>query len=205
MKKNKNAKPNKLMGAGIAMICAAVLIIGGGLFFIISDNNDDEITPKSFAAVGEEDSATACQNLMEKYYSAIMGDDGEAYFNLMAPPEYWDYYMETYGKTRDEVIATYSDAISNTKASWKSQCGNDAKVSFQIISSGEQSEEFLKNWNENVNSSVGEGILNAEEAVTLNINQTVTGSSGTIETATSPILIKINGSWYISYEGIDEN
>lgn len=197
----KRNKPNKLLIAGISMTAAAVLLIGGGIFMLIGGNDDEVMTPGNFAAVGEEDSATACQNLMSEYYSAIMGENGEELYKLMAPPEYWTYYMETYSKTEEEVIETYNDAINNTKANWSAQCGSNAKVSFKIVSSGNQTEEFLKEWNESMGSIVGSGKLNAEEAITLNVEQTVTGSSGSIESNNTPTLIKVNSNWYILDEG----
>ncbi len=197
----RNKPKNKLLIAGISMTAAAVLIIGGGIFMLIRGNDEEVMTPGNFAAVGEEDSATACQNLISEYYSAIMGENGEELYKLMAPPEYWTYYMETYSKTEAEVIETYNDAINNTKANWNAQCGSNAKVSFKIVSSGDQTEEFLKEWNESMGSIVGIGKLNAEEAITLNVEQTVTGSSGSIESNNTPTLIKVNSKWYILDEG----
>lgn len=195
-------KAKKLKLVGVCAIGAAVLLIGGGVFLLFSDKDTETMTPSSFAAVGEEDSATACQNLMSQYYTAIMGEDAETLYKLMAPSEYWQYYMETYGKTEDEVISTYADAINNTKAQWKAECGNDAKVSFKIEASGEQSAQFLTEWSDTMNEAIGSELLTAEEAMTLNVTQTVTGSADTIETINTPTLIKVNGSWYILDEGI---
>lgn len=203
MAKSNVKKKNNLLIAGIALIAAAVLIIGGGLFWIFSDRNKEVITPGSFAAVGEEDSATACQKVMSDYYSAIMGDDGNALCKLMAPPEYWTYYMDTYGKSESEVVSTYSDAINNTVSSWRAQCGNDAKVSFKIESSGNEPDAFLDEWNKNVGSLLGDGGISAEEAVMLNVTQTVKGSQGSLVSENTPVLIKISGKWYILDEGIN--
>ncbi len=205
-KGNKNKKSNKTLITGITLIAAALIIIGIGLFMIFRDNKRDEnvVTPGKFAVIGEEDSATACQNLMSEYYSAIMGEDGKALYKLMAPPEYWSYYMNTYSKTEEEIIKTYNDAINNTKTEWQAKCGDDAKVSFQITASGEEPEEFLKNWNDNVGSLCDEQ-LTAEEALRLNVTQTVKGQKDNIESNNSPILIKVNGHWYILNEGIEEN
>lgn len=200
MKKIKKA--NKLLITGISLTAAAVLLIGGGIFMLINENDDDVITPNNFVALGEEDSATACQNLLSDYYSAIIGENGESLYKLMAPPEYWTYYMEHYNKTEAEIIETYNDAINNTKANWKAKCGDNAKVSFKIISSGNQTEDFLKEWNDNMNSIVGDSNLSATEAITLNVEQTVTGSTNTIESTNTPTLIKVNDKWYILDEGI---
>ncbi|MDE6021665.1 MAG: hypothetical protein K2H01_11810 [Ruminococcus sp.] len=202
MKKSKNSKSNKMLYIGISLIAVSLLIFGGVLFSILKGDNEETMTPGNFAAVGQEDSATACQNLLSDYYSAIMSGDGESLYKLMAPPEYWNYYMENYSKTEKEIIETYLDAAKNTKATWMAKCGDDAKVSFQIISSVEEPEEFLKNWNDNVGSLNKTDKLVAEEALNLNVKQTVTGMNGTYQTENSPIVIKINGKWYILDEGI---
>ncbi|MBQ8514855.1 MAG: hypothetical protein IJ496_05600 [Ruminococcus sp.] len=195
-------KPNKIWIAGIALILAAAAMLGGGLYLILSE---DEVTPSpgSVVAVGEEDSATACQNLLSSYYTAIIGQDGQALYELMAPPEYWDYYMETYDKTETEVIETYQDAVNNTVASWKADCGSNVKVSFQIEASGEQTEAFLTEWSDTMNEALGEEVLSAQEALTLQVTQTVTGDNGTKETQLRPTLIRVNDAWYILDEGTD--
>lgn len=198
-------KKNRLLVAGIILIAAALVIISAGIFWIMDDKDKEVVTPGGFAAVGEEDSATACQNLMSDYYSAIMGGDGEALYNMMAPPEYWIYYMDAYGKTEEEIISTYTDAINNTRASWRAQCGDDAKVSFKIESSGDEPAEFLNQWNQNIGSYLGDGSITAEEAVVLNVSQTIKGSIGSLESNNKPILIKVEGIWYILDEGIGED
>ena len=202
MSKGTADKAKKMRILGICAIAAAVLLIGGGVYLLMDDDESETVTPSEFAEVGQEDTATACQNIMSQYYADIMGDNAEGLYKLMAPPEYWQYYMETYGKTESDVISTYADAINNTKSQWQASCGSDAKVSFQIKASGEQSDEFLKEWSDTMNEVIGSDVLVAEEAITLNVEQTVTGSSGTEESINTPTLIKVNGSWYILDEGI---
>ena len=197
-----NSKAKKMRIGGICAIAAALLLLGGGAFLLFNDSNEDTITPSDFAAVGEEDSATACQNLISKYYTAIMGEDAETLYKLMAPQEYWDYYMISYGKTEADIVDTYEDAINNTKAQWMARCGSDAKVSFQIEASGEQTEEFLTELGNNMNETIGSDAITVEEAMTLSVAQTVTGSNGTLEAVKTPTLVKINSSWYIIDEGI---
>ena len=53
-----------------------------------------------------------------------------------------------------------------------------------------------------MNETLGSNLLNAEEAMTLNVKQTVAGSLNTKETTASPTLIKVNGKWYILDEGV---
>lgn len=196
-------KPNKLRIGGIAAIAASLVMLGGGLYFILSETDEVTPSPGSVVAVGEEDSATACQNLLSSYYTAIIGQDGQALYKLMAPPEYWDYYIETYDKTESEVIGTYQDAVNNTLAAWKAACGSNVKVSFQIEASGEQTEDFLTEWSQTMNEAIGEEVLTAQEALTLQVTQTVTGDNGTKETQLNPTLIRVNDAWYILDEGTD--
>lgn len=205
MSKASKSQPNKVLIGGIAAIAAALGLIAGGLYFIIRDNNSDAPTPGSLAAVGEEDSATACQNLLSDYYSAIISEDGAALYKLMAPPEYWTYYQKEYSKSEAEIIATYDDAINNTLAVWKAECGSNVKVSFKIRASGEQSPEFLTEWSQTMNDAIGSEVLEAQEALTLEVTQTVTGSSSSQETTTNPTLIRVNNVWYILDEGISES
>jgi hypothetical protein len=204
-KKNTSGRkrPDKLLIGGLCAIGAALLLLGGGIWMLFSGNDSGEtMTPGGFAAVGEEDDATACQNLMSEYYSAIMSGNGEELYKLMAPPEYWEYYMEEYGKAESDIISTYDDAARNTRAEWHAGCGDDAKVSFKIEASGYQTEDFLNEWSTAMNDMLGENALTAEAAMTLNVKQTVTGSVSTNETTTSPTLIKVNGVWYILDEGV---
>lgn len=201
---NRTKKQKKLLYGGIAAVIAAVALIGSGIWLAVSDSGE-AVTPGGLSAVGEEDSATACQNLMSSYYTAIMSDDAETLYNIMAPEEYWAYYIEEYDKSKETVISTYSDAIKNTKASWQAKCGSDAKISFRIDASSDVSEEVLSQLSDTVNETLGEGVYNAEEGMTLSVTQTVKGSSGTDETVNTPTLIKVNGKWYILDEGIDSD
>ncbi len=195
-------KPNKMLIGGIAAIVAAIGLLGGGLYFILSDDSETP-SPSSVVAIGEEDSATACQNLLSSYYSAFISEDSTTLYKLMAPPEYWTYYMEEYNKNEAEIIATYDDAINNTLATWKADCGTNVKVSFKIKASAEQSDEFLAEWSQAMNDTIGSEALNAQEALTLEVVQTVLGDSGSKETTIHPTLIKVNDAWYILDEGAD--
>ncbi len=202
MSKEKKSKkmPNKMRIGGIAAIAAALVLLGGGIFLMVKEN-DRTVTPGNLSAVGQEDAATACQNLMSEYYAAIMGEDAKALYQMMAPPEYWTYYKDSYAKSESEIIATYTDAINNTLASWKASCGSNVKVSFQIEASAEQNKDFLTEWSQTMNATIGEDVLTAQDAMTLEVVQTVTGSSNTQKTTIHPTLIKVNDTWYILDEG----
>lgn len=195
-----NSKSVRILG--IAAIGAAVCMIAGGIFLLNREQKPQTMTPSSNVAVnGEVDSATACQNLMSSYYQSIVNHDGETLYTLMAPPAYWTYYQEHYEKTTDDIIATYNDAIQNTLANWEAACGENVKVAFHIEASSEQSPEFLTEWSENMNALIGTDTLTAQEAMTLQVTQRITGDSSTEESVITPTLIKVNDAWYILDEG----
>ena len=77
--------------------------------------------------------------------------------------------MEHYDKTKEDVISTYQQAITNTMASWKQQCGDDVTVSFAIKGMSEQSQDFLTEWTDDMNEMIGEDQVHAQDAVTLNV------------------------------------
>ena len=103
-------------------------------------------------------------------------------------------------KTKEDVIATYQQAITNTMASWKQQCGDDVTVSFAIKGMSEQSQDFLTEWTDDMNEMIGEDKVHAQDAVTLNVERTLTGSKGTQTETISPTLIQVDGFWYILQE-----
>ena len=108
--------------------------------------------------------------------------------------------MEHYDKTKEDVISTYQQAITNTMASWKQQCGDDVTVSFAIKGMSEQSQDFLTEWTDDMNEMIGEDQVHAQDAVTLSVERTLTGSKGTQTETISPTLIQVDGFWYILQE-----
>ena len=107
---------------------------------------------------------------------------------------------EILDKTKEDVIATYQQAITNTLASWKQQCGDDVTVSFAIKGMSEQSQDFLTEWTDDMNEMIGEDKVHAQNAVTLSVERTLTGSKGTQTETISPTLIQVDGFWYILQE-----
>lgn len=196
-----NKKMTRIIG--VAAIAAAIGMIGTGVWLMNDEPTETVMTPSSNVAIGEMDDATACQKLLSSYYQAIINQDSQQLYPLMAPPEYWAYYQEHYNKSTDDIIATYDDAIRNTLAEWENSCGDDVKVAFHIEASSEQSPEFLTEWSNGMNSMVGENALTAKKAITLQVTQTISGASGTKESVTMPTLILVNDRWYILDEGVN--
>lgn len=162
-----------------------------------SDSSDTESTTDAASA---EQAPDTYQSLMSQYYTAFVKNDPEMLYRLMAPPAYWTYYMEHYGKTKQDVIDTYQQAIADTMAAWRNQCGTDVSVSFSITGMSEQSDAFLTEWTEDMNEMLGADTVHAEDAVTLQVERTLKGSENTITEILSPTLIQVDGLWYILQE-----
>ena len=192
-------KKGLLIGGIIAVviaaggICAAVL--PDALHKEESSISNGTVTtttaaPASTDTENSDQAPETYQSVLSEYYTAFIQNQPDTLYRLMAPSAYWDYYMEHYDKTKEDVISTYQQAITNTMASWKQQCGDDVTVSSAIKGMSAQSQDFL----------IGEDKVHAQDAVTLNVERTLTGSKGTQTETISPTLIQVDGFWYILQE-----
>ncbi|MCI5844320.1 MAG: hypothetical protein MRZ94_00915 [Oscillospiraceae bacterium] len=170
-----------------------------------SSDSDDANTESTTDAASVDQAPDTYQSLMSQYYTAFVKNDPEVLYRLMAPPEYWSYYMEHYGKTKQDVIDTYQQAIADTMADWRNQCGTDVSVSFSITGMSEQSDAFLTEWTEDMNEMLGADTVHAEDAVTLQVERTLKGSKNTITEVLSPTLIQVDGLWYVLQEDSTAN
>ena len=202
-------KKGLLIGGIIAVviaaggICAAVL--PDALHKEESSISNGTVTtttaaPASTDTENSDQAPETYQSVLSEYYTAFIQNQPDTLYRLMAPSAYWDYYMEHYDKTKEDVISTYQQAITNTMASWKQQCGDDVTVSFAIKGMSEQSQDFLTEWTDDMNEMIGEDKVHAQDAVTLNVERTLTGSKGTQTETISPTLIQVDGFWYILQE-----
>ena len=163
-------------------ICAAVL--PDALHKEASSTSNVAVTTTTTAAPASTDTENSdqapetYQSVLSEYYTAFIQNQPDTLYRLMAPPAYWDYYMEHYNKTKEDVISTYQQAITNTMASWKQQCGDDVTVSFAIKGMSEQSQDFLTEWTDDMNEMIGEDQVHAQDAVTLSVERTLTGQQG---------------------------
>ena len=117
--------------AGIIMVAAAAGLACGGLVWYQHDQKAQQQAP---------DSADYA-DVLQSYYTAVFAADGQTLTQLMAPPEYWTYYMETYNKTEEDVIDSFAEGCSNTVSEWKETYGDDVKVTYQIEGLSETSEK----------------------------------------------------------------
>ncbi len=182
-------------------ICAAVL--PDALHKEASSTSNVAVTTTTTAAPASTDTENSdqapetYQSVLSEYYTAFIQNQPDTLYRLMAPPAYWDYYMEHYNKTKEDVISTYQQAITNTMASWKQQCGDDVTVSFAIKGMSEQSQDFLTEWTDDMNEMIGEDQVHAQDAVTLSVERTLTGSKGTQTETISPDTD--SGRWFLVY------
>ena len=183
-------------------ICATVLpdIVHKTTSEGTSVSSDSGRTESTTDAASADQAPDTYQSLMSQYYTAFVNNDPETLYQLMAPSAYWSYYMEHYGKTKQDVIDTYQQAIADTMADWRERCGMDVSVSFAITGMAEQSDAFLTEWTEDMNEMLGEDTVHAEDAVTLQVERTLKGSKDTITEILSPTLIQVDGLWYVLQE-----
>ncbi|MGN1403382.1 MAG: hypothetical protein ACI4XB_03570 [Ruminococcus sp.] len=189
----KKSRRIRLLAGIILILGAAALVIGGILLFQKEKSADDAAPDAS----GYEDTLSA-------YYSAIVSADGKTMSQIMAPPEYWTYYLETYGKTEEEVIENFAEGCNNAMSEWQSEYGTDVKVSYQIAGMSQQGQEGLDEWNADMEELLGNDGASVSEAVTLEVDLTFTGSIKTGSDVVYPTLGKIGEKWYIISEDSEE-
>jgi hypothetical protein len=140
-------------------------------------------------------------SVIGKYYAAVFDKDGKTLATLTAPPDYWTYYYETYDKTEQDVIDSFEEGCENTLADWKETYGDDVEVSYRISGMSQQGQDGIDEWNENMEELLGNDGADMTESVTLQVELTFTGSVKTGTEDISPVLGKIDGTWYLVSEG----
>ncbi len=178
------------IGAGIVLVAAAAALAGGGLIWYQRDQKAQNEAPDS----------SDYADVLSTYYTAILSEDGQAMTQIMAPPEYWTYYMETYDKTEDDVIESFSEGCQNTMLEWKETYGDDVKISYQIEGMSEQGDSGLAEWNTNMEDMLGNDGADITQAVTLEVKRTFQGSNDSGSDVVYPTLGKIGEKWYIISE-----
>lgn len=178
------------IGAGIVLVAAAAALAGGGLIWYQRDQKAQNEAPDS----------SDYADVLSIYYTAILSEDGQAMTQIMAPPEYWTYYMETYDKTEDDVIQSFSEGCQNTMSEWKETYGDDVKISYQIEGMSEQGDSGLAEWNTNMEDMLGNDGADITQAVTLEVKRTFQSSNDSGSDVVYPTLGKIGEKWYIISE-----
>ena len=107
--------------AGIIMVAAAAGLAFGGLFWYQKEQKAQKAAPDS----------SDYADVLSSYYTAVLSADGQTLTQLMAPPEYWTYYMKTYSKSEDDVVESFTEGCNNTVQEWKETYGDDVKVTIR--------------------------------------------------------------------------
>ena len=155
--------------AGIIMVAAAAGLACGGLVWYQHDQKAQQQAP---------DSADYA-DVLQSYYTAVFAADGQTLTQLMAPPEYWTYYMETYNKTEEDVIDSFAEGLS------------------------EQGDSGVSEWNSNMEEMLGNDGADISQAVTLEVQRKFQGSNDSGTDVVYPTLGKIGEKWYIISEDDD--
>ena len=147
----------------------------------------------SLGAATESFAFTPWSNINGKWISA----DGKTMAQITAPPEYWPYYLETYDKTEADVEASFQESCQEKMSDWQSVYGSDVTISYRIVGLSRPDENGLEEWNQNMESLLGNTGANISEAVTLEVEQTLSGSTKKGTETVYPTLAKMGDSWYI--------
>lgn len=202
--KNVSDKKSKIMKTvAVFMIILAIAIVFVIVILFKQDSSNEKESAKISRAeiTADMDEQEIYKAILTEYYGAIFAHDGEILYQRMAPPEYWEYYKSNYSKSDIDIKSSFEENAISTVTEWRADYGEDVQVSFSVDGKSDLTEEFLTQWENEMNSMTGENTLDAEKAVTLSVKQVLKGSQGTVETTTRPTLILVNGEWYILDDG----
>lgn len=188
-KKEAQNRTIRLIVGILLILAAAGIVIGGVLFFQKEQKQNAELPD-----------ASDYEKVLSSYYSAIISSDGKTMSQIMAPPEYWTYYMETYDKTENDVIYDFAEGCNRTLEEWQTEYGADVKVSYQIAGLSQQGQEGLDEWNADMEQIMGNSGASLSEAVTLEVHLSFQGNVKSGSDIVYPTLGKIGENWYIISE-----
>ena len=177
---------NRLV-AGIILIAAALVIAVGGVLLFLQDQKKTDAVPDT----------SDYEQVLQSYYDALISADGKTMAQITAPPEYWPYYLETYDKTEADVEASFQESCQEKMSDWQSVYGSDVTISYRIVGLSRPDENGLEEWNQNMESLLGNTGANISEAVTLEVEQTLSGSTKKGTETVYPPLAKMGDNWYI--------
>ena len=172
------------------MVAAAAGLAFGGLFWYQKEQKAQKAAPDS----------SDYADVLSSYYTAVLSADGQTLTQLMAPPEYWTYYMKTYSKSEDDVVESFTEGCNNTVQEWKETYGDDVKVTYQIQGMSSQGDAGVSEWNTDMEKMLGNEGADISEAVTLEVKRNFSGSNDSGTDVVYPTLGKIGEKWYIISE-----
>ncbi len=179
---------------GVVLLLAAAGLLVGGILLYQKEQKEKAKAPD----------ASGYEQVLKNYYSAILSADGKLMSQVMAPPEYWTYYMQNYGKSENDVIETFASGCHATLKEWQDTYGEDVKVSYQIAGMSEQGPDGIAEWNQNMEEMLGSTGGDISEAVTLEVKMSYTGNVKSGSEVMYPTLGKIGENWYMIEEDSEE-
>ncbi len=190
--REKRQKKNRRIRVivGIILLIVAVTLIVCVVYFFTRD--DDEGIESAYAADYE--------SVMADYYEAILTGNGGLMASIMAPPDYWTYYLTTYDKSEDDVIDEFSAMCNGIVADWEETYGAPVTLSYQILAESTPAAEGLDEWDEDMAAMVGNHSLDILDAVTLEVVLTVTGSDSHEDLTYYPTIVQMADGWYMLEE-----
>lgn len=197
----KSRRTRLIIGIVLILAAAAAVVIGAYAFQSEQDQNEEM---QLFREDHEEDGESNYEDVVSHYYQAILSQDGQEMVQIMAPPEYWTYYLETYDKSEEEVIETFAEMCATIMTDWESEYGSGITLTYQILGVFEPSQDGLDEWNTNMETLLGNDGAEITDAVMLEIALTVTGDSDSEILTYYPTIAQMGDSWYMLEEDNDE-
>ncbi len=174
---------------GVVLLVVVVVLIVVAVFVARDSRQDDDSEELS--------AATDYQQVLQRYYAALLTEDGQVIAQCMAPPSYWTYYLATYGRTEDEVMDAFAEMAAETTNEWTTLYGESLELQYKILGMSEPAQEGIDEWNSDMADQLGNHDLDILDAVTLEVELTVTGATGSGDITLYPTLVEMEDGWYM--------
>ena len=116
----------------------------------------------------------------------------------LAPKEYWEYYEDTYDKDIDDVEKEAEDMVELIIDMLEDGYGKNIKVSYKVTKEDKLTESELNKIREGANSKYEITRKSITEGYEIDADMTIKGDDDEMTSEGSAVVVKINGSWYLS-------
>lgn len=201
-KQEAKSRRTRLIAGIVLIVVAAAAAVAG--IWMFQKEQDDSTQMQIFREEHQDaESSSGYEDVLNRYYQAILSEDGQMMAQIMAPPEYWTYYLEAYSRTEEEVVEAFTEMCSEILSEWEAQYGSGITLSYQIIGVSEPAQEGLDEWNVNMEQLLGNDGASITDAVTAEVELTVTGSAGGDVLTYYPTIVQMGDNWYMLEEDND--
>lgn len=201
--KNQAASRRRRMIAGVILIVVAAVIVAAGIFLLRREQQQGQQMESFRQSHGDAETAAGYEDVLSRYYQAILSEDGKALAQIMAPPEYWTYYLETYDHTEEEVTGMFTEMCSEILDGWEASYGSGIALTYQVLGVSEPEQEGLDEWNAQMQTLLGNDGAQITDAVTAEVALTITGSEDSDVLTYYPTIVQMGDSWYMLEEDND--